>query len=181
MKLKALTKSLSLLALASAGFSLGCRESLAQNHSIESTVRLMQDGDAECHRKFPNLIKQAIARAMCENKNLELLRPTAPYPDLIDLELTNNLVLAEKIQRGKMTLIERDAAAAQFHSKIITEMQRRVAISSAGRAASQPLQPNSPDIDPPPRYDPPRLQNNLPQTTRCQSTRMGNSVQTVCN
>jgi hypothetical protein len=181
MKLKTLAKSLSFLALAMAGFSQGSRESLAQNYSIESTTRLIKEADAECHREFPNPIKQAIARAMCENKNSELLKSHVQYPDLIDQELTYNLVLAEKIQRGKMTLIERDAAAAQFHSGIVAEAQRRGAISNAGRAVSQTLQPNTPDIDPPPRYDPPRLQNILPQTTRCQSTRIGNSVQTVCN
>jgi hypothetical protein len=37
-----------------------------------------------------------------------------PDPDLTDQELAYNLVLAEKVQKGKMTLIERDAAAAQF-------------------------------------------------------------------
>jgi hypothetical protein len=97
----------------------------AQQYSRESTIRLIEAANEECRREYPNPIKQAVGRATCENQNMEVLRSTMPYPDLMDKELAYNLVLAEKVQKGKMTTTEREAAAAQFHSQVLAEQQRR--------------------------------------------------------
>jgi hypothetical protein len=152
-------------------------------------LRLVNDANEECYRAH-GAIKQAIARAACVNKNMELLKPNLPYPDLLDQELATNLVLAEKVQKGKMTLIERDGAIVQLHSQVIAEAERRnlarravTAQESAAAAAwqSASFAGGGGTADPVPGSDAPRLQNILPQTTRCQSMSVGmGTVQTVC-
>ena len=57
----------------------------------------------------------------------ELIRgPGLPFPDLLDQENATRLALAEKVQAGKMTIIERNQQFSQFHSQIIAEEQRRM-------------------------------------------------------
>jgi hypothetical protein len=53
--------------------------------------------------------------------------------------------------------------------------------AAAAVAAAQPSQ--SIEIEPTqiPQADYPKLQNNLPQQTRCQTMRIGIMLQTVCN
>lgn len=148
----------------------------------------MKEAYAECHRKF-HPIKQAIALASCENRSLAPLRSAMRDPDLMDQELAYNLVLAEKVQKGRMSPIEKEAAAAQFHSQILAEGERRILARraaaardlAAAAAAAQPGQ--SIEIEPTqiPQADYPRPQNNLPQQTRCQTMRIGIMLQTVCN
>ena len=96
----------------------------------------MKEAYAECHRKF-HPIKQAIALASCENRSLAPLRSTMRDPDLMDQELAYNLVLAEKVQKGRMSPIEKEAAAAQFHSQILTnETKQRSVLRTACFAPS---------------------------------------------
>ena len=144
----------------------------------------IQAANEECRRKYPDQIKQAVAYATCENRNMELLRPSMVYPDLMDQELANNLMLAEKVQRGKMTLIEMKATKAQLHSQVVTEFQRRQLAKTA--AAMRPVapaantmniagqsvsvvQPGSPQ------------QNAPPKEPHCQTARFGMMLETVCN
>jgi len=172
------------LVLAIAGCSTGIRQVQAQQAPATSQGR-MYDGIAECRRRL-HPIKQAIALATCENQHLALLRPLLPDPDLTDQQLAYNLLLAERVQSGKMTLIERNAAAAQFGSKMVAEAKRRTRAGRAAAArdlaaASQPSQSIVIEQTPAPQEpEYPRLQNNLPQTTRCQTMRVGIMLQTVC-
>jgi hypothetical protein len=157
-----------------------------ERYSRESTTRVIEGANEECRREFPNAIKQAVGRARCENHNMELLRPSMPYPDLMDQELTYNLVLAEKVQKGKMTPIQREAAAAQFHSQVIAEQQRRALAQRSVRAQESAASRPGAGISDEPMYVPPGsdapvLQNIIPKTTHCQSVRAGlGMVQTVC-
>jgi hypothetical protein len=129
------------LVLLAAAFALGNREVHAQiqpqpNASGSASIlNKIQAGNEECKRQHPDPVKQAIAYATCENRNMELLRPSMVYPDLMDQELANNLMLAEKVQTGKMTLIEMKAMKAQLHSQVVTEFARR-------QLAKTPTSPN---------------------------------------
>jgi hypothetical protein len=180
------TAGLSLMLLTLA-FSLGNREVQAQ---VQAQIQAQQNPSApilnqiqaaneECRRKHPDPIKQSIAYATCENRNMELLRPSMVYPDLMDQELANNLMLAEKVQNGKMTLIEMKAVKAQLHSQIVTEFQRRqlakaaAAPRPAAPATSNPIiagQPSSVVQSSPP-----------PKEPHCQTARFGMMLETVCN
>jgi hypothetical protein len=184
MDSKRMTTASILLLLTLVGCSSGSRQAQAQQASG------MKEAYAECHRKF-HPIKQAIALASCENRSLAPLRSAMRDPDLMDQELAYNLVLAEKVQKGKMSPIEKEAAATQFHSQILAEGERRILArraaaardlaAAAAVAAAQPSQ--SIEIEPTqiPQADYPKLQNNLPQQTRCQTMRIGIMLQTVCN
>jgi hypothetical protein len=182
-------------ALLVAAIALSNREVWAQQSAPPQTQApsLLDRLKAElalCKQQYPNRIKQAIAYATCENQVTRvLLKPRLPNPDLVEQEMTYNLVLAEKVQKGKMTLIEKEAAAAQQHSEMVAEAQRReLAKATVAQQRQAPAQAQAPstviiDNSPPPVFqsDAPKLQNILPQQTRCQTMRVGMMLQTVCN
>jgi len=181
--------SLSLMLL-TAAFSIGARDAQAQIQAqtpqnppaqILSQIQAANEG---CRRKYPDPVKQAIDYTTCENRNMELLRPSMVYPDLMDQELANNLMLAEKVQRGKMTPIEMKAVKAQLHSQIVTEFQRRQLAKTA--AVSRPAAPaaNNTGILAQPslaQSGSPQLPNSPPKEPHCQTARFGMMLETVCN
>jgi hypothetical protein len=120
--------------------SVGTHEVQAQQNPPAPVLSQIQAANEECKRKNPDPVKQAVAYAACENRNMESLRPSIVYPDLMDQELANNLMLAEKVQKGKMTLIEMKAVKAQLHSQIVTEFQRRQ-LAKMAAAAPRPAEP----------------------------------------
>jgi hypothetical protein len=180
--------SVSLVLLAVA-FALGNREVQAQVQAQQnppaSTLNQIQAANEECKRKYPDPVRQAIAYTSCENRNMELLRPSMVYPDLMDQEVANNLMLAEKVQKGKMTLIEMKAVKAQLHSQIVTEFQRRQLAKAA--AAPRPAAPavNNTNIagqpSPVVQSGSPPLQNSAPREPHCQTARFGMMLEMVCN
>ena len=176
------------LILLIAAFSAGTREARAQTPAQQnppaSVLSQIQAANEECKRKYPDPIKQAIAYTSCENRNMELLRPSMVYPDLMDQELANNLMLAEKVQKGKMTLIEMKAVKAQLHSQIVTEFQRRQLAKTA--AAPRPAAPAATmniagQSVPVVQSGSPQLQNSPPREPHCQTARFGMMLETVCN
>ena len=108
---------------------------------------------------------------------MELLRPSMVYPDLMDQELANNLMLAEKVQKGKISLIEMKAVKAQLHSQIVTEFQRR---QLAKTAAARPAAPAATGFV----AQPSAVQSGQtapPKEPHCQTARFGMMLETVCN
>ena len=107
------------------------------------------------------------------------------YPDLMDQELANNLMLAEKLQRGKMTLIEMKAmqGAASFAGR------DRVSAPPAGQdggcdaAGCTGRQHTGAIGQPAPVVQPgtPQLQNTTTRQPHCQTARFGMMLETVCN
>jgi hypothetical protein len=164
------------LMLLTVAFALGNRDVLAQQTPPAAVLNQIQAANEECKRKYPDSIKQSIAHTTCENRNMELLRPSMVYPDLMDQELANNLMLAEKVQKGQMTLIEMKAVKAQLHSQIVTEFQRRQLSKMA--AAPRPVAPaaNSAGVLSQPS---PVAQSN-PQP-HCQTARFGMMLGMACN
>jgi hypothetical protein len=164
------------LMLLTAAFALGNRQAQAQQNPPAPLLNQIQAANEECRRKYPDPVKQAIAYTTCENKNMELLRPSMVYPDLMDQELANNLMLAEKVQKGRMTLIERNAVKAQLHSQIVTEFQRRQLAKTA--AAPRPAAPaaNNAII----ANQPSPVVQSSPEP-KCQTARFGMLLETVCN
>jgi hypothetical protein len=157
----------------------------AQQNPPASVLNQIQAANEECKRKYPDPVRQAIDYTSCENRNMELLRPSMVYPDLMDQELANNLMLAEKVQKGKMTLIEMKAVKAQLHSQIVTEFQRRQLAKTA--AAPRPAAPAANTVNiagqsvPVAPSGSPQLQNSPPREPHCQTARFGMMLETVCN
>ena len=174
----------SLLLLAAVVY-VGDREARAQapQKPSDALLKQIQAANEECKRKYPDPVKQAVAYASCENRNMELLRPSMVYPDLMDQELANNLMLAEKVQKRKITLIEMKAVKAQLHSQIVTEFQRRqlakMATTSrpAAPATTNMIVPNQPSV-----VQAGALQQTAPpHEPHCQAARFGMLLETVCN
>ena len=168
--------TVSLMLLASA-ISVGPREARAQQNPPASVLKKIQAANEECKRKLPDPVKQAVAYTTCENRNMELLRPSMVYPDLMDQELANNLMLAEKVQKGKMTLIEMKAVKAQLHSQIVTEFQRRQFTKSA---VASP-RPAAPATNVTGFVDRPAPVVQAAPEPHCQTTRFGMMMGMSCN
>ena len=173
--------AVSLMLLISA-VSVGTREVRAQVQAQQnppaSVLNQIQAANGECKRKYPDPVRQAIDYTSCENRNMELLRPSMVYPDLMDQELANNLMLAEKVQKGNVTLIEMNAAKAQLHSQIVTEFQRRQLAKMAATRQGAPAANNASIAGQPA----PVVQSGPPpREPHCQTARFGMMLETVCN
>ena len=149
----------------------------AQQNPAASVLSQIQAGNEECKRKYPDPIKQAMASATCENRNMELLRPQMVYPDLMDQELANNLMLAEKVQKGKMTLIEMKAVKAQLHSQVVTEFQRR----QLAKMATASPRPAAPAANVTGFVDRPAPVVQASPEPHCQTARFGMMLGMSCN
>jgi hypothetical protein len=88
---------------------------------------------ADCEAKYPQGSKQPVEKAQCMNAAFNILRPFVPYPDLMDQDMANRALLAEKVQQGKLSPAEATAEMTQRQSQIVAEEQRR---GLANRAVS---------------------------------------------
>jgi hypothetical protein len=86
---------------------------------------------AECRNAFPDQITQAVRCAACVIKATDLVRPLLPFPELLDQENALRESLAEQIQGGKISLLERNAQIQKLQSKIIDEEQGRLRAAPA--------------------------------------------------
>ena len=81
---------------------------------------------AVCRNGYPDQITQAVARAACIVKATEQLRPLLPFPDLLDRENGLRKSLAEQVQNGSISLLERNRQMTKLHASIVTEEQARL-------------------------------------------------------
>ena len=88
----------------------------------------------ECRHTYLDELTQAIARAACVNKAIEPLRPLLQFPDLFDQESALRKSLAEQVQAGKLSLIDRIRQVTDFHLKMLAEEQRRIQAIPGARA-----------------------------------------------
>jgi hypothetical protein len=73
----------------------------------------------------PGNPKTAVARGKCQTEAWAIMRPTMPYPDLLDLLIAKRLAIAEQIEKGQLTIAQGNEAVAMARSEIIAEEQRR--------------------------------------------------------
>jgi DNA replication initiation complex subunit (GINS family) len=78
-----------------------------------------------------------VGRAACVIKATDLVRPLLPFPELLDEENALRKSLAEQVQGGKISLLERNLQIQKLHSKIVDEEQSglHAAPADAGKAA----------------------------------------------
>jgi hypothetical protein len=145
--------ALALIALSVAGCGLAQTAALK-----ERSAAGMQD----CDVRFPkDDAKIAVSRAQCLNDALAILRPTMPYPDLLDQYLAIHMALAEQVQKGQLTIAQGNAAIAQKKSELAAEEQRRslasrsvVAQENRAAAAAAPVVVTVPSSQPAPSPQP---------------------------
>src|SRR6266404_3039199 len=97
-----------------------------QQEAAEEIPDGWKDALAECRHASPDQKAQAVARAACVIRATELLRPMLPFPDLLDQENALRKSLAEQVQSGRISLIERNRQITKFHSNALVEEQTRL-------------------------------------------------------
>jgi hypothetical protein len=86
----------------------------------------LNDALAECRNGYPDQITQAVPRAACVIKATEPLRPLLPFPELLDQENSFRKTLAEQVQSGSISLLERNRQMTKFHASMLVEEQTRL-------------------------------------------------------
>jgi len=97
----------------------GISRQAEQQAAEEPTPPSLNDALAECRHAHPDQITQAVARAGCVIKATQLLRANMPFPDLLDRENEMRKMLAEQVQSGKISLIERNRQMTKFHLSMV--------------------------------------------------------------
>lgn len=110
----------------------GCGTSrlVEQDEAIPAPFNL-NDALTECRNGYPDQLTQTVARAACVIKATEILRPLLPFPDLLDQENALRKSLAEQVQSGSISLLERNRQMTKFHVKILMEEQGRLQARAA--------------------------------------------------
>lgn len=86
----------------------------------------LNDALTECRNAYSDQLTQAVARASCVIKATEILRPSLPFRDLLEQENNLRKSLAEQVQSGSISLLERNRQMTKFHAKILAEEQGRL-------------------------------------------------------
>jgi hypothetical protein len=103
----------------------GISRQLEQDEAAAPPLNL-NDALAECRNSYPDQITQAVARAACIIKATEPLRPLLPFPDMLDKENSFRKMLAEQVQKGSISLLERNGQMTKFHAGLVGEEQARM-------------------------------------------------------
>ncbi len=100
------------------------KERAAQMHEL---VEQSKAAVADCNVNFPKgNPKIEVARVKCLNDAMIIRMPTfGTDQDLARVYLADRAMIAERIQSGKMTLAEADAALAEKWSALVSESKQR--------------------------------------------------------
>jgi hypothetical protein len=107
-------------------FTLAAREVSAADKLTQMRAAAAAEW-ANCNVRFPDSIKQAVARSACYQNAARPLRSLNPYPDLFDQLLALQALVAEQIQSGKITPPEGDYRLKVENSRVTTEAKNRSA------------------------------------------------------
>jgi hypothetical protein len=96
----------------------------------EAEAKQLQDQSYAAARKCditysPNDAKVAAARAKCHTEAWNILRPTMPYPEVLDKLISKRIEIGQKVQNGEMTLAQANAAIEKARADAAAEEQQR--------------------------------------------------------
>ena len=96
----------------------------------DAEAKQLQDQSYAAARKCditysPNDTKVAVARAKCHTEAWNILRPTMPYPEVLDKLIAKRIEIGQKVQGGEMTLAQANAAIEKARADAATEEQQR--------------------------------------------------------
>ena len=96
----------------------------------EAEAKQLQDQSYAAARKCditysPNDPKVAVARAKCHTEAWNILRPTMPYPEVLDKLIAKRIEIGQKVQNGEMTVAQASAAIEKARADAATEEQQR--------------------------------------------------------
>lgn len=98
----------------------------------------LDDALADCQGRFPDQVAQAVDRAGCVIKATETLRPLLPFPELLDQENALRKTLAEQVQSGQISLLQRNDQMSKAHMKLLEQEQARLQ-SGPAESAKLPI------------------------------------------
>ena len=96
----------------------------------EAEAKQLQDQSYAAARKCdvtysPNDTKAAVARAKCHTEAWNILRPTMPYPEVLDTLIAKRVEIGQKVQNGEMTLAQANTAIEKARADAAAEEQKR--------------------------------------------------------
>ena len=111
----------------------------------EAEAKQLQDQSYAAARKCdvtysPNDAKVAVARAKCHTEAWNILRPTMPYPEVLDKLIAKRIEIGQKVQNGEMTVAQASAAIEKARADAAAEEQQR---RGAGPLGGMSLFPSS--------------------------------------
>jgi hypothetical protein len=111
-----------------AAMQIQAQEQAKKQAAINAQLVAQSDvAKADCNVKFPSdKPRQAVARRKCLNDAFSIKLPTfGADQDLIQAVLADDVVIAERVQNGKMTTADGNAAIAARWSQAVSESQQR--------------------------------------------------------
>ena len=111
----------------------------------EAEAKQLQDQSYAAARKCdvtysPNDAKVAVARAKCHTEAWNILRPTMPYPEVLDKLIAKRIEIGQKVQNGEITVAQASAAIEKARADAAAEEQQR---RGAGPLGGMSLFPTS--------------------------------------
>jgi hypothetical protein len=76
----------------------------------------------------PDDPKTAVARAKCQTEAWAILRPVAPYPDIVDTLIAKRMAIAEQAEKGQLTIAQANEQAAKMQAELKDEEERRLRV-----------------------------------------------------
>jgi hypothetical protein len=97
----------------------------ARNAREDVNARVQAAAD-RCEYAYPEInAKTAVPRATCKAEALAVLRPMMPYPDLLDSFNASRIAIAERVQKGQLTVAQASELIAAKNAELASEEQRR--------------------------------------------------------
>jgi hypothetical protein len=111
------------IALAISGCGIRQRELQAR---VDELKAKSHEASQQCNVTWPPGNPQtAMARTKCQTEAFEILRPIAPYPDLMDRFIASQITIAERVWNGRLTIAQANEQIAIKRSEFVAEEQRR--------------------------------------------------------
>lgn len=136
---QASARRLAVLSLCILLAACGAVRQAVEEQAVEPASANLNDALAECRNAFPDQIAQATARASCVIKATELVRPLLPFPDLLDRENALRKSLAEQVQAGTISLLERNIQIQKLHAQLLEEERSRPPPAPPADSGKTPL------------------------------------------
>ena len=120
---------------------VGCAPLVAQRQ--QEVFERAQAISTECHEKrLSGQVRGFADAARCSNDRMRQIWADAgfPYMDLVDLMAADHLAIAERMDKGELSIAEANVQMAEFGVRVINEAQRRDAESRQTAIQAQQVQ-----------------------------------------
>ena len=105
---------------------VGCAPLVAQRQ--QEVFKQAQAISTECHEKrLSGQLRGVADAARCSNDRMRQIWADAgfPYMDLVDLMAADRLAVAERMDKGELSIAEANVQMAEFGVRVVNEAQRR--------------------------------------------------------